>query len=408
MHCYIIFFCLFLQGLFANSALQSSLDLSVQCKNDPNNYSIYECLKDSIPPLNQATIIESLYKFLSPWGGENLIIINSKETFLSGKSHDLVYFVLNQDGSLQYVIKAFRSPFKLGSKFLAELSSIQFLQRLNLTHIGGITPLDTAQGRFENEEWVFLLETAAPGIRLDQFIYQIYFNQCTYETALNAYYAFGKALAEFHCCNSHQLAPLSARCFNDFANYLEEVLKHTQATHDLKERIDLTQFEISIRQVIERAKNILIPLTYQHGDAHMGNIFFDIATAKVTFIDVAVMNHSFSKDFEPLANGFADLYRADEYFKRKADGFLTNNQIEEISNIILKGYMSVNPFPPPKEIEQFYRTYYKLRRLLHFSDYMEEPDEEKRLRRKVTYEKALDYFTALASSSDIIERKGAN
>jgi hypothetical protein len=330
---------------------------------------------------------------------ESFQIIDASSTFLTGKSQDKVFLLYDQEEHLKYAVKIFRNPRLQISKFLPEISALDLIAQLQLPHVNPIEPLAAALCECAGDSYGVLLETAATGLRVDQYVYAIA-NQSdgskerkmVLKSAERAFWRMGESLAHLHSIHTEDVHPLPCAIMEKMDAKIRDVQANAFIVSSLSDYVLLDTFRTYLDLVKEQVKPIRISLTYQHGDSHLGNMFYDESQDKFYFIDNALLYKSVDIQGNPLLDGSSDVIRADEHFRRKAFGFLKQQETEHLVSIFYWGYQNVSGTLPDARLTAFYRAYHKLGRLLSYCEYPQEPDPQKRARDEAIFTQALEYF----------------
>lgn len=317
---------------------------------------------DSLPNYDaQNSLEEALTQFLKDNGFVNPILIDAAETQFKGKTSDRVFFVEDQE----VVIKAFKNC----NRFLPEISGLNLISELKWTYVVPIQPL--AVGKYR--DWAFLLETKAKGKRLDEFLTSPHLEKALTRMAIS--------LVELHQIKSKTFLFPSA-IINKYEEKLAKILD--TLSEELSKHLDLARFADYVRSVKDQAAPLSISYSYWHGDAHLGNMFYNDEEDRFYFIDVAKMHASIDLHGEPLQDGAYDLFRAEENFRRLTLGILSEEEFPYFLEVIEQTYLEKQPLDP--RLITFYKTYTKMGRLIEYSKYKDK-----------VFEEAVSYFKEFAS-----------
>lgn len=382
-------------------AYRVDLDLSL-AEDEKRRLDILDRFCENLPIYSGDHFFQILYLFLEktvPAPANSYNIVDSESTFLRGKSLDKVFFIYDGDQKLAYVVKAFKNPHTLSSKFLQEISALELLQSLDLPHVGTICPMAAAIGIHNGEPLGLLLQSAASGIRMDQYVYAV--SQLPPESSARrdllksvekAFKRMGESLAHLHNHRSIQCVPLPKDYFKKLDEKIKAVFEDSFIRHSIALYMPLETFTSYLHFVIQQAKEVSLHLSYQHGDSHLGNMFYDEAEDKLYLIDNALLHKSLDRHKNPLLDGTSDLLRADEHFRRKSFGFLSQEEVEHLIDIYYASYLKISKILPDNRLVAFYRAYLKLGRLFNYRNYQEELDPHKRMRDQAIFTQVLEYF----------------
>lgn len=209
-------------------------------------------------------------------------------------------------------------------------------------------------GRYQN--WGLLLETKAKGKRLDQFLSPL--NKNSLEKSLTR---LAESLAELHQKKSEVFGTLP---IDKFEEKITKILNNNSLKKELSLHLNFDLFIEYIQNIKKQASSLCIPLSYWHGDAHLGNMFYDEEKDQFYFIDVAKMHQSIDFHKEPLQDGAYDYFRALENFRRISLGTLEEEDYQYLSKIFEQTYLAKHPLDPTHIT--FYKTYTKMGRLIEY------------------------------------------
>ncbi|WP_068467996.1 hypothetical protein [Candidatus Protochlamydia phocaeensis] len=326
-------------------------------------------------------------------------IVDAKQTNLGGKSHDLVFMIMDQQGQLIYIVKAFRGPRQSSSKFLPEISALDLIRQLSLAKVDSIEPLAVASCNLEGQEWGLLLETVAKGKRMDQYIQQIAVQHLSseqrdlqIEAAQKAFSRMGESLAELHRIKAPYLSSLPSNVLMKYEDKFNQIIDHPLIVDELSKEVSLSDFIQYVKDVQQGACLALIACSYAHGDAHLGNMFYDEASDHFTFIDLAKLHFSIDIHERPLLDGTMDLLKAEENLRRKALGLLSEDEINRLLAAFYQAYEAKTNHPLDKRSWRFYKVYSKLGRLISYSSYLKEDDPIQKSLDQAVFQSAVNYF----------------
>lgn len=275
-------------------------------------------------------------------------IINSKETIFGGESKAKVFFVCDAQGDLKYVVKAFPKPYHFDGGLLAELSGMALIEERDLNTVSTVIPIDIGLCRQNKSEFGLLLETAAPGIRADQYIQAVMdasrddpHRKEHLKAACRMCKAVGMGLSEFHGIDDQQRSTLQRtgllRAKLEFDLLLTPEMKNV-----LQEHLDLEALGSYIRKQIHNALKMDSGKYYRHGDAGPKNIFYDPKSKRIVFIDVARVHHFINRAGLPQARGIDDLYLMHRKIFEQAQNDLSKEELLQLSEALCSGYTAIS------------------------------------------------------------------
>ncbi len=326
-------------------------------------------------------------------------IVDANLTAVGGKSQDTVFLVKDSARHVCYVVKAFRSPKDLTSMFIQEISALDLIEQLSLPGVVPIKPIAFASYSNQDEEWGLLLETAAKGERIDQFIYQLGSlepgskERMTFlKTCQGVFQRMAESFAKLHDRKSLQSYSIPEIALTRYQKSIPTILESSFIIGELEKHFSSDDFLQYVEKI--KAEAVTVPLfySYWHGDAHLGNMFYDQINNAFYFIDVANLHHAVSMKEEPLLDGTADLVEIDESLRARAIGQLSENEVEALLKSFYETYEKCSGQKIDQQILLFHRTYKKLSRLETYSKYIDEKDPKKRSSDKAIFDDAVEYF----------------
>lgn len=297
-----------------------------------------------------------------------------ENTPLAGNSSDPVFFLLNEKNELVLVIKAFEDLLNPKCKFLAELSSLDFLahhQELNIK-----VPSAVAVGKtYCNDIWYGLLvQTPAHGNRVDSYLnseLKKAKGALREQKLLELRTIFKKAAEAFARENlTHQRLEktLEPKVIQKFQGRFEKLPAELRY-NDLKQIID---------DLAARVKETRFIAGYSHPSAHVANVFYEEESGQIWFIDVAKFNNSFDIHENPLGFNAYDLVRFAEAFRKKAPDYLTDEECEWLKDSAIEVYLAATADPNAHLLVEFYTLDRILSRLVKYSQKAQSEDPSKK------------------------------
>lgn len=362
------------------------------------------CQLPSVLPIyhEQEQLSATLSHFLTQVFGEkagHFKIEDAATTELRGKSNDFVFFIKDLDGHLQYVIKAFRDPLTVTSKFLPEISALDFLIRQDMRGTESVRPLAAALCLDENRQFGLLLETAAKGKRMDQYLKEIgkypkesLERKKLLSIALQAFKRLGESLALLHSFKDDRPQRMPQEFLDKMSQKYQEVISNPLIVKKLMDSLDFFAFQKLIAQIIQEAKEVEIHYSFRHGDAHLGNMLYDAECDSFAFIDVAKLHYSMAADGKPLSDGAQEFVRTEESLRKNAIGLLTDEETEALALKFKQAYEQTARTILDERTIAFSKAYRKLGRLVTYASYEENPDPIQLAKEKELFTQALDYF----------------
>lgn len=315
-------------------------------------------------------------------------LISAAKLGLEGKSHDPVFMILDPRGQLCYIVKAFRNPRESKSKFLPEISALTLLKQLHLSGVACLDPIAFATYSSENGEWGMILESAAKGTRMDQYVLHL----SKQDSAIRAFNRMGQSLAMLHAIQSSSIGTLTEETLSKYENKLTKLLNNHFIVDELSLHFPISDFIDYIHTIYDSAVSAPVSLSYRHGDPNLGNLFYDEVQDEFSFIDVAKMHHSVDINGQPLVDGTIDLLKVEEHVRKISLGILKEDEINKLLTAFYEGYEKELGQLPDERLLLFHQTYLKLGRLTRYSRYNEEMDPVKQASEKAIFESAIDYF----------------
>lgn len=328
----------------------------------------------------------------------SFICEDARTTDIKGKSEDRVFFLKRGEGSLAYVVKAFKHPRNSASLFLAEVSALDLLKQQAPYGVTPIVPIALAIFKEHESEWGLLLQSAAPGQRLDRSIFALSALKSTardaaFHTAEKAIACAGRSLAQLHAKKSPTPTTIPALLIREYHERLLRILHDRHIVEQLANYCSISDFIAYVQKIYKEALTVPVFYSHFHGDAHIGNMFYDKANEDFAFIDVAIMHRGANIQADPQFDGTIDLLRLSESLHKETLHFLSPDERGRLQNALFQAYASVNGGQLPDErLRLFYLTDIKLGRLLINSRYFEKSDPLEIEREKAIYMDAINYF----------------
>ncbi len=320
---------------------------------------------------------------------ENFSLINSKETDFFGKSKDEVFFVRDlQTGALQYVVKAFQNPETFSGRLLPELSAMALLQELPQETFKPVIPLAVGQSRWNSINYGLLVQSVAPGVRIDQYVLDHDLKE-----AIHMFRIIGKNFAALHAGDPSLVATLSEEVQGKLRKHYEALL-NPEILPLVEDKLDFSKLKKEVERVLEEVASLSFVRSYQHESAHVRNIFFDEETDQVTFIDVAKMHPSIDSEGNPLLDPVCDLVRLQESLNHQMVGILTQDEMDQLILALYDGYREAGGILDER-LKHFYTLSSKLSRIKSNAKYEQREDPADKEKRRLTFESSLSYVQQL-------------
>lgn len=331
-------------------------------------------------------------------------IIDATETGIGGNSSDVVFFVKDQQDTLRVVVKAFRKPRELKSKFLKEISALALLHQLSFTSASTVQPLAVGCGACQDCEYGLLLEATASGQRIDMIIKKLKEDNSPQkrEESLaivkKAFAQFGRGLAELHATRTSAPTTTSEKILAKMEKDYTTSLSDNGIRQTLIARgINLEQLETYFQALIEEVRAFPIYPSYQHGSPHLGNLLYDESSDHLTFIDVAKMYPTVGIDLRPLGDPTLDLMRTEDSLRKTSFGILSGEEVEEILMTFYYSYQENASLPYDRPMLHFHMVHKVIRRMNSNSHYATITDPQKQAQKRQSFEQSIDALQALIS-----------
>lgn len=341
---------------------------------------------------------KAVRKFVSDHLLNSYSIVNANLTGMAGRSQDPVFLIKDKEDSLCYVVKAFRNPRDLSSKFLPEISALDLIQQLSMPGVVPITPIAFGIYCGQEQEWGLLLETAAEGNRIDQYIHHLGSLELNSEERFaflefcqNVFRRMAESFVFLHAKKSSHPFSIPIEHLDKFDKKVSTILESPFVISELEQHFSLNEFHQYLNKIKADAMNSSFFYSYWHGDAHLQNMFYNPTKDTFYFIDSSKMHNSISFNEEPLQDSMKDLVSVEESLRRIAIGILNECEV----NALLKSfYESYEQYSGQliQEIFLFDRTNKKLERLKTYSRYIDENDPIKKSQDKTVFDNTVMYF----------------
>ncbi len=360
---------------------------------------LLEQLMRDIPDYGDHESLEPVFDLLLR-GEINLhdfVVINSKLTPFFGQSHDEVYFVENAKGDLLFVIKAFHDPDSVIGKFLPELSAMALLRERQMETLITIDPVAIGKCCWHGKRYGVLVQTVAPGMRVDQFLFEINaFSPGTIERkeimrkAVRLFERIGKSFAELHEGPKSTVTALSKRNLRTLQVKFKALLDEKTLAL-IEDKIDLEALKTEVDRVSQEVARIKFVACFQHGDANIKNIFYDEISDLIIFIDVSRLHRSIDYNGNPLMDGVYDLIYLQESLICNGIGILSDEEIKNLLEVFFKSY-EVHGSLLDERLVYYYTFVCKLRSLINNSDFPNVQDPHTQRQHRLIFESSLRYF----------------
>ncbi len=357
------------------------------------HYVVKDELKNSIRDFVDDTLSMDLVDI------SEFSIIDARTTEFYGKSHDIVFLVQDKEGHVRYIVKAFENCCLLSGRFLPEISAMDLIQQMPLKGVVAIEPLAVAICHEKNTEWGLLLESVAPGKRLDQYVLALgevktktTGRKQRLEVAKTAFQRMGESLAQLHTIKSAKKMPLHASIQAKYDDKLNKVLKEPFIVKELSKHFTLQQFLNHVNEVKKAAMQVPLFYTHAHGDTNLGNVFYDDETDSISFIDLFGLHQSVNIKNQPISDPIIDLVRTEDGFRKKAASLLTADEIKILLSSFYTAYKASGGTIPDERHLRFYKTYINMWRLILGSHYIDEKDPIRREFDKASFEEGIEYL----------------
>jgi Phosphotransferase enzyme family len=321
-------------------------------------------------------------------------IVDSHQTSFHGMSGAHVFFINDKSGDLKLVFKAFRPPGVREKGMLAELSSMDLIRDRHLHTITTVKPIAVGRCHFDGVSYGLLLQSAAKGRRCDQYVKAVNdFPQGDprreerLQLAQQMCRALGKGLAEFNGLKKEQRAYLARmgvlRVKMEYHSLITEQVKQK-----LEDKLDL----VALKDYVKRVLHIILKMNsgrfYCHGDAGLGNIFYDSSTGKITLIDVLRIHRKITRHGSPLSRSLYDLFHVRKSIYDKGEGKLNKEEFVLLFDALYEGFFGENS-------DKKHDLYHMLVKVAQTCDYENKADPKERKKFEAIFHTNLDSINSL-------------
>jgi Ser/Thr protein kinase RdoA (MazF antagonist) len=327
--------------------------------------------------------------------------INAADAAVGGNSKDIVYLIKDNAGQLCFIIKVFEKPFELKGKFLPELCGLDFLVDLQVPGTIPILPLSVGIADYQGSSYGLLLEKAASGQRVDQYLLQLAAQplgseerKTRFEKTKKIVEQVAEALAQLHSTKSEGSGKIPANDLKDWDKRIKRVSESPFIVSEIAQKVDWEVFLNYLESVKQQALEIPVFYTYLHGSTHFGNVFYDEAADVVQLIDVGSLTDSFDREGKPMRCEFVDLLRSERDIKKKGLSILSQEEV----NLLIQAYYEAYERAAgalDERVFEFFKTSEKLRCLYSYA-FQDELDPEKKKRDEVLFYNNLNYLVERA------------
>lgn len=301
-----------------------------------------------------------------------LTLIALSDTPLAGNSDDPVYFLLTPHNELALVIKAFENPDNPESLLLPEISSMDFLLEHKELGIVAPTPIAICKTRIHDKWFGLLVQSPALGTRIDAYLDDSLKNAKDKDRANKLsqlhtiFKRVGEAFARLQYTSELVLRPLP-----------------TKTIDALRNKIPLLPEEFRYPGLIDYMDNLISSVqsiefisSYSHPGAHPANVFYQEDNGQVWFIDLASIHNSFDFQETPLSFSEHDIVRFVDTFRKKAQGYLTDEECDQLKLTLMLAYKDGTREPYADILVEFLTFDRILGRLIKYSQHVQSPDPE--------------------------------
>lgn len=376
-------------------------------ENDKNRSQVLQELSETLPVYSNSESLEAVvHSFFADYKDKEQSSYSIVTIGTGGNSEDVVFLVKDQSGKTIYAIKAFAKPFELKGKFLPEFCGYEFLMELNVPGTEPIQPLSLAIGEYNGKVYGLMLETAAKGKQIDQYLSDIGKNvhgalfdsirdpdgagkrEKAFEEAKNALQKLAEVLVEFHETKSAQSGPIPEDDLQKFRKELESLKNEKEVIAEISKKIDFEFILERLDQIEKEVRSVPVFYSFRLGANHFGNSFYDEETGLISFIDIGKMLNSFDHLGHPIGTSYHDLMRAEVDLYRKGAASLTTPEIEELKKNFYDSYE--NKGGKLEKVFVFYRVTEHIRALRKSGKYFKEEDPTQRAKGKIFFNYNLD------------------
>jgi Ser/Thr protein kinase RdoA (MazF antagonist) len=393
----------YVQQNIVDLAKQFRIDRSLSKKDeDIREKNILMTMSDSLTHYESDSVLKNVRQFLNDSLSldlDNYEIINTMDTEFFGKSEAYVFLIKDSTDQLQYVVKTFPEPKTLDSRFMQEISAIDLVQQLQISNMVPIEQLAFAISSVGEKEWGLLLESVAKGKRLDEFVYDIAEQEIGsdqrlehFEIAKKAFKRVGANFAQLHAKKASTITSIPPTLIEKIRTKLITIQDNKFVVETLSKYMEVSDFVNYVEGVKNKALEVSLRYTYVHGDAHLGNIFYDPTTDTGTLIDLAGMHRSIDMQGEPILHATVDFVRFIDSLRFKSMNKLTDEEEKALKASFFAGYEEAGGTIPEENLFDFYNMYVKLRRLASKCGYIAEQDPRIQASDKLIFEDAVHYF----------------
>lgn len=363
--------------------------------NDQDKKALLTSLVASLPVYESRDSIESAidallqdqFKLQLP----DYRIVAIADTELSGHSSDPVFLIVDQNNALQLVVKAFQKPTGLKSKFLREISALDFLHTHLHMGIGAPYPLGVGQTTFQGIHYGLLAQSPAKGERLDAFIKCLKNAEgddfkAKYHTLEEAFRVSAQSIAKLNAEHRKiEKGRITSKMADKLRNKTQELFRKPAAAM-IADAISIDELSLFVDVLIKNTQRFDFVKGYSHFSAHMANVFYDPEGKQISYIDVAKMFDSFSHEGTPLSFSAYDVVRYVHSFRKVAVTFMSFDAMQKLVEEFKQHYFAATNDPYAAQLVQFLEVDSAVGRLLSYYDYDKIADPVKREHHRQVFE----------------------
>lgn len=259
-------------------------------------------------------------------------------------SADSVFFILDEDGQRQMVIKAFVDVQHRRSLFMPQLAALNVWRHLDLQESDPMRTLGLARCQVKRVPCALLAMKVSAGRMITEYLQDL--SSCKPDskeraaamtTAKEAVAALGRGLGELHLQQRGRYGHL--RSSDGFVKDVRQLAEIVGPVYDK------AGFDKLIDSAIARARSEALPLSYVHGGMNLKNALYDAESGRLTFIDTVYMPRSFDRHGRPCGFGIVDYTKFTKELMCVDPDEFSREETEDLIGSFTEAYLGVCPQP---------------------------------------------------------------
>lgn len=247
---------------------------------------------------------------------------------------------------------------EVSHNIIKELSGYSLLETSTLKDTFCTFPLAIGKAQVEDLKMFFLALPLAPGWELWKYVDRAQELKLSNPERANAFYKVGRSLAQLHMQKSLDCASAPTHVHHIIRNRKRRLMEKLQEVTELVHFPKLSQ---TLEKFLEQELSRPCTLRLTHGDAHLGNFFFDMQSNTPTIIDPCNTHRSINIYDQPAGIASQDIARVVEHIELRTASTISNEEFENMYSAFIQGYEEV--LGSPDHLYTVFEAFLKINRL---------------------------------------------